>query len=77
MWTEEIGLDFFHRAGLANSHEIRSLGKCSRAGSILMILNLPSKLLRKKKKDFFWHLEILAKAVSEITEWLEGTPDEC
>lgn len=36
--TDGIGLEFFHRAGLANSHEIRSLGKCPRAGSILRIL---------------------------------------
>lgn len=76
METGGIGLDFFHGAGLANSHEIRSLGKRSRAGSILMILNLPSKLL---KKFFFFPLALRnsAKAVSEIIEWLQETPDEC
>lgn len=67
-----IGLDFFHGAGLANSHEIRSLGKRSRAGSILMILNLPSMLLKKKSLA----LRNSATAVSEITEWFEGTLDE-
>jgi hypothetical protein len=45
-----IGLEFFHNVGLANSHEIRSLGKYSMAGSILMIPILPSKLLGKKRK---------------------------
>ena len=72
METGGIGLDFFHGAGLANSHEIRSLGKCSRAGSILMILNLPSLLLKKKSLA----LRNSATAVSEITEWFEGTLDE-
>lgn len=73
--TGGIGLDFFHGAGLANSHEIRSLGKRSRAGSILTILNLPSMLLKKKKESLVFRNP--AKAVSEITEWLGGTPDEC
>jgi len=72
MQTGGVGLDFFHGTGLANSHEIRSLGKRSRAGSILMILNLPSMLLKKKSLA----LRNSATAVSEITEWFEGTLDE-